>query len=89
MIRFFLLRIVLPLILFLILRSVLKSIFGSARSSVTEHPKSGPSVRAGGELKKDPVCGTFVSPEASVTRNIHGELVYFCSKACRDKYSPA
>ena len=40
----------------------------------------------GGELKKDPVCGTYVSPDASVTKRIDGQMIYFCSTACRDKY---
>jgi YHS domain-containing protein len=40
-------------------------------------------------LKKDPVCGTFVSVDASVTKRVHGELVHFCSPACRDKYRVA
>jgi YHS domain-containing protein len=48
------------------------------------NPSSGPT--AGGELKKDPVCGTYVSATASVKKTIHGEVVHFCSAGCRDKY---
>jgi len=45
---------------------------------------SGP--REAGELKRDPVCGTFVPVTSSVTETIGGEVVHFCSVACRDRY---
>ena len=43
----------------------------------------------GGELKQDPVCGTFVPTATSVKQTVNGELVHFCSVACRDKYKVA
>jgi YHS domain-containing protein len=89
MIRFFFLRVVLPLLLFWLLRGVLKSIFGAWNSSVYKPRRSAPPVHPGGELKKDPVCGTFVSSEASVTKRVNGETLHFCSLACRDKYRVA
>ena len=49
----------------------------TARSSRTEPV---------GELKRDPVCGTFVAASASVKKTVRGEVVHFCSAACRDKY---
>ena len=42
-----------------------------------------------GELKKDPVCGTFVSTGSSVKQMVNGELVHFCSTTCRDKFRAA
>ena len=48
-----------------------------------------PPVVSGGELKKDPVCGTYVSTSLSVTSRVNGEVVHFCSKECRDKYRAA
>jgi len=47
---------------------------------------SPPPLKSGGELKKDPVCGTFVAVSSSVKRTGNGEVVHFCSTACRDKY---
>ena len=41
----------------------------------------------GGELKRDPVCGTFVATSTSVKKTIGGETVHFCSAECRDKYA--
>jgi YHS domain-containing protein len=43
-------------------------------------------LQAGGELKRDPVCGTYVSTAVSVKRTVKGEVVHFCSEECRDKY---
>lgn len=49
--------------------------------------RSAPSPPAfSGELKKDPVCGTFVLPANSVKKMVGKETYYFCSPACRDKF---
>ena len=39
-----------------------------------------------GELKQDPVCGTYVLTSSSIKRTVDGEVIHFCSTACRDKY---
>ena len=39
-----------------------------------------------GELKRDPVCGTYVAVTASVKKTVGGEVIHFCSAACRDTY---
>ncbi len=45
-----------------------------------------PSVPLTGELKKDPVCGTYTAVSSSVQQTFRGETLYFCSTGCRDKY---
>jgi len=50
---------------------------GSSAASRTE---------TAGELKKDPVCGTYVALSASVKEIVGGESLYFCSTGCRDKF---
>jgi YHS domain-containing protein len=47
---------------------------------------SDPPKQAGGALKRDPVCGTFVAPETSIKATIGGEVLHFCSAECRGKY---
>ena len=91
MIRFFVIRFLVPLLVFFLIRSVLRSIFASLRSYPAPQRRAPdpPPVSAGGELKKDPVCGTYVSTQASLTRSVNGQLVYFCSAQCRDKYKVA
>jgi YHS domain-containing protein len=44
------------------------------------------SLQSAGELRKDPVCGTFVPVSTSLKRVVDGETVYFCSADCRDRY---
>jgi len=88
MLRFFLLRILGPLIAILVVRSVIVAVLKLFSESFrapaqTEHKQARES---GGELKKDPVCGTYVSAAAGVTKRIKGDLVHFCSAECRDKY---
>src|SRR5438105_15292288 len=39
-----------------------------------------------GELKKDPVCGTYTAIASSVQQTIRGQTFYFCSPQSRDKY---
>ena len=86
MIRFLFLRLVVPLLVLWFVRGLLKTLFASVHSSVTQAPKQAPGFQSGGELKKDPVCGTYVSADAAVTKNVRGELLHFCSTDCRDKY---
>ncbi len=45
-----------------------------------------PTVEAGGELKRDPVCGTFISTATALQKKAGGEVYYFCSEACREKF---
>ncbi len=93
MLRYLIVDILLPLLVFALLRSFLRSLFQTGRN-VTRPPQQAPpstrpNVVVGGELKKDPVCGTYVSTGASVTRTVNGQLLHFCSKECRDKYRAA
>jgi YHS domain-containing protein len=77
-------RLFLLLLLFLfILRPLLRSLFEGARSISRQGP---PPVPAGGDLKKDPVCGTYVSTVNSLSQKVGGEVVYFCSRECQAKY---
>ncbi len=50
-------------------------------------PGSRPPAAAGGTLHKDPVCGTYVSESVAVKLNAGGQTHYFCSTACRDKFT--
>jgi YHS domain-containing protein len=54
-------------------------------ASTQTNPRA-PAVPAGGELKKDPVCGTFISTATAIQKRVGGETYYFCSPECRDKF---
>jgi YHS domain-containing protein len=92
------LRFIAYLLITVVLISLLRSVIGVLAKMVTglfsppapPASASGPSgPRAGGELKRDPVCGTFIPAANAVTKSIGGEVLYFCSEACRDKHRPA
>jgi YHS domain-containing protein len=75
--------------------SVVRSIIGIVLKGFADlfHPAAPqqkgprvPVVPAGGELKKDPVCGTFISTATAMHKRVGGETYYFCSTECRDKF---
>ena len=78
------------LLLTVFLITFLRYVIGMIGRAFTDLLRPGsrpsPGPRAGGELKKDPVCGTFVAAETSVKKTVAGEVVHFCSEACRDKF---
>lgn len=89
MIRRILIEFVLPLLLFFIVRSMFGGMFShSSPSSPARRPSDDSSTRVppGGELKKDPVCGTYVSTASSLSLQLGKETFYFCSAQCRDRY---
>jgi YHS domain-containing protein len=93
MIRAFFVEIVFPALVFLLLLSVAKSFmkgirtaFNAPRQSPPERAAERPPVQVGGELKKDPVCGTYVSTAVSLSRVVKGQPVYFCSEECSRKF---
>ena len=90
--KFLFVEIIFPLLVLLFLRSTLRNVFAAFRSTATQPDRfrqPPPLVSVGGELKKDPVCGTYVSTVGSVSRKVNGQVVYFCSTECRDKYRAA
>ena len=48
--------------------------------------RSDNSAPVGGELKRDPVCGTFVATSTPFKKIVRGDTIHFCSADCRDKY---
>jgi YHS domain-containing protein len=86
-------KVVLYLFLAIILISFIRSVVGilaKAIGSVLGPMASGRPAASEpqkiGELKRDPVCGTYVSTATSVKRTIGGEVVHFCSVECSNKY---
>jgi uncharacterized protein len=45
--------------------------------------------RPGGQLVRDPQCGTYVPMSTSVHLVSGGQTLYFCSVECRDAYRKA
>jgi YHS domain-containing protein len=93
-------ELIVAVLLLTVLRSVigvLMKMFGNAFGTPPAGPSGAsggtpgqrqqrPAMPAGGELKKDPVCGTFIAAATSLQKRVGGEIYYFCSAACRDKF---
>ena len=86
-------RAILYLIAAVLLISVLRSVIGIILRGFAEllHPSPSAAARpssqpSGGELKKDPVCGTFIAATTSIQKKVGGQTYYFCSPECRDKF---
>jgi YHS domain-containing protein len=90
-------RVILYLLFAVILISVLRAVMGIIAKGFGEliGPRAGQAqssqapgkqVPLTGELKKDPACGTYIAAASSIQEKVGGEILYFCSKQCRDKY---
>ena len=85
----FLLYLVAGVIILTLLRSVLEAVgkaFAGGGASPAAPSAGAPRGQSPQSLKKDPVCGTFVSEVTAVQKTKGGETYYFCSEACRDKF---
>jgi YHS domain-containing protein len=83
----FLFLILIVLWIFRLLSGLLRT-FSGANRPPQGTPRGGAprSSVAATELRKDPICGTYVSPDAAVTRVVKGRTVYFCSSACSERF---
>jgi len=89
-------RVIFYLLLTVVVISVLKSIVGiflkgfaqamKASSNAPGAPRQSNQVPLTGELKKDPVCGTYIAAATSIKEKVGGQTFHFCSQECRDKY---
>ena len=65
----------------LLLRAVVPRRVGApARSRQTRRE------RIGGELVRDPQCGTYIPKDRAVVSGSGAKALYFCSTTCRDQY---
>ncbi len=90
----FILALIVILAGFALLRALLAPIVQAVVAALTPQrppaspsPGNAPPPARTGELKKDPVCGTFVAAELAVKGKFKGEIVHFCSDRCRDEYA--
>ncbi|MBZ5676541.1 MAG: YHS domain-containing protein [Acidobacteriia bacterium] len=83
------LYVIVGVVILTLLRSVLEAVgkaFSGASSSGSPPAAGAPRGQAPQSLKKDPVCGTFVSTATAIQKTKGGETYYFCSAECRDKF---
>jgi YHS domain-containing protein len=82
---------------FLLIRQAITAVLSLMRGGTPRPQNPGPTfqqqqqsaeLHTSGELRKDPVCGTFVPTTTAWTKPVSGATVYFCSKECRDRHKP-
>jgi YHS domain-containing protein len=89
-------RAIFYLLVTVVVITVVRSIVGIVLKGFAEAMKSGAAPGAPpqpsnqipltGELKKDPVCGTYIATATSIKKTVAGQTIHFCSEDCRDKY---
>ena len=65
------------------LRGFLSSLTGGKTTTPTSQEPTITSRR----LVRDPVCGVHITEERAIPLRTGGEIVHFCSVACRDQYA--
>jgi YHS domain-containing protein len=66
-----------------IVRKLVSQLFRNLPRATAPPRRAEPKVVA---LYRDPVCGTYVSPEVSFPLEQAGQQLHFCSAACRARY---
>jgi hypothetical protein len=75
------------LAILLLLRMVVRMLFGDRRPqrhSGASQPRN--PERLGGELVRDPQCGTYIPKARAIVAGSGEAAQYFCSTTCRDTY---
>ena len=93
-------RVIFCIIVSLFMISLLRMIVGAISREVSGDRRTasnGPAPRnpnpspprggAGGELRKCPTCGAYHALTDVAVRNASGDLLHFCSQACREKFT--
>ncbi len=79
------------MVFFAVARSVISTMmrvagtYSTPQAGAKQQNRDG-EIRSAGELRQDPVCGTFIPIATSLKQIVNGETVYFCSASCRDKF---
>jgi YHS domain-containing protein len=77
------------LVILLILRYVVALIRGMGAAPARRAAPRRPIERTGGNLVRDPQCGTFVPEAGSLSIERAGSTWHFCSTTCRDTWMQA
>jgi YHS domain-containing protein len=80
----FIVRLLLVLTVGYILYKVLwkgEPLFRVKRRQAKSHPQKPLE-----EMKKDPICGTYIPENQALKYRVGGETHYFCSEECKNKY---
>jgi len=65
---------------------LVKKLIGRQMRSGARRSSGFPGKPEAKPLRRDPVCGTYVSPEISLTLEHAGQVHHFCSAECRERF---
>ena len=77
------------IVVMFVLRLLLRALFPrgiGAPAGGTRRTGNARNERIGGELVRDPQCGTYVPKARAVVVGSGEKALYFCSTTCRDMY---
>ena len=78
------------LVILFVIRLVLRFLYGLTRAGSGPGPSrrpNQPATREGGQLVRDPNCGTYVAIGRALREGSGDNAVYFCSEACRNAWA--
>jgi YHS domain-containing protein len=92
-------RIVLYSLLAVVLISLLRSVIGvvtkllasflGTSAGANPTPPAADTHKLGGDLHRDPVCGTYVAESTPHQQRISGQVFYYCSGSCKERHALA
>ena len=83
--RFFI-RVLVVFVIVLAALSTLRGLFNSSTPSRSSPSGDTSGGGTSGKLVKDPVCGTYVTEDGTISANLGDEVFHFCSDECRQKF---
>ncbi len=81
----FLIRVMIVFGLILVVLSTLRGLFSPSTQRKTSSGDRRSPTRSG-KLVKDPICGTYVTQDQSISASRGSEMFHFCSEDCREKF---
>lgn len=83
-----LLRVFILVLLLFLLRYLFQSLITRARVALFGRAAASdpPHKVITGRARKDPICGTYVAEELAIKATAAGQVHYFCSPECRDRF---
>lgn len=67
-------------------RGLADALRGTTANTATQPRQPASQGGFGGDLVKDPVCGTFVSVQSPYAKTAGGKTHHFCSQECLDRF---
>ena len=68
-------------------RRLIRSMLGERATAAAPAADGAPAMAGTRRLVRDPLCGVHVDETLSIPFREEGQVLHFCSTACRDRYA--